>query len=71
MAVAGLVALGGAAGALPTTSAAATRPSALSPGQQLAVGRQLASPDGSFRLAMQSDGNLVEYRATVPLRSSR
>jgi len=33
----------------------------LTAGQQLATGQSLASPDGRYRLIMQTDGNLVVY----------
>ena len=33
----------------------------LQPGASLAAGQSIASPDGVYRLKMQSDGNLVEY----------
>jgi len=36
-----------------------TPPGQLNPGQQITSGTQIASPDGTFVLQMQSDGNLV------------
>jgi hypothetical protein len=37
--------------------------STLSPGQPLAAGWSITSANGDFRLVMQADGNLVEYRS--------
>ena len=34
---------------------------ALQPGDSLAHGQSIASPNGTYRLTMQSDGNVVEY----------
>jgi hypothetical protein len=41
------------------------------PGRKLLVNQELVSRDGNFRLVMQSDGNLVEYRSdgNVPFSS--
>ena len=42
----------------------------LAQGMQLQAGEQLASCDGRFSLAMQTDGNLVLYEGATPLWSS-
>lgn len=42
----------------------------LAPGQQLAPGRMVRSPNGSHRLVMQTDGNLVLYRGSQALWST-
>lgn len=48
------------AAAASTQAADATPASSLAPGQSLGAGDVLASPDGRYRLTMQTDGNLVE-----------
>src|SRR5664280_757320 len=42
------------------------RPGILVPGAQLTSGQSITSPNGQFHLAMQGDGNLVEYDGTTP-----
>ncbi|WP_051468805.1 hypothetical protein [Actinomadura oligospora] len=44
--------------------------SVLKPGQTLKAGQYLRSPDGRYKLAMQSDGNLVVYRGSKSIWSS-
>jgi hypothetical protein len=46
---------------VPAEPAKPTLPGRLLPGQGLMAGSQLASPDGYYRLVMQTDGNLVLY----------
>ncbi len=53
----GLVLVSGVA----VSNAVAAAPSALLGGQTLTAGHTLASPDGHYILAMQTDGNLVLY----------
>jgi len=43
------------------TLAAQADSSVLGPGQTLAAGAELLSPDGHYQLFMQTDGNLVDY----------
>jgi hypothetical protein len=45
-----------------TVSKAALNSDRLTTGQTLSAGQSLLSPNGAFRLTMQSDGNLVAYR---------
>jgi len=40
-------------------------PSELLAGQQLGVNQQLMSPNGAYRLILQSDGNLVIYKGSI------
>ena len=48
-----------------------TWPAELARGQQLAQGEGLTSPSGGVRLALQTDGNLVEYgRSGRPIFST-
>jgi hypothetical protein len=42
----------------------------LSPGQRLAGGESLTSPNGRYRVAMQADGNLVMYDVDRPIWAS-
>lgn len=53
-------------GMLGAPATAATR-SQLSSGQSLADGAALTSPNGSYTLRMQTDGNLVEYHGSSVL----
>ena len=46
-----------------TTGVMLWEPGTLVPGQILTARQAIAVPSGAFRLVMQSDGNLVEYRA--------
>lgn len=46
----------------PAPTAQAAPPAGLLPGQRLASGAALRSPNGAYQLAMQADGNLVIYR---------
>ncbi|MFC4913737.1 hypothetical protein [Actinomadura gamaensis] len=55
--------------AQPRTEAAAAR-SVLKPGQTLKAGQALRSPNGRYKLVMQSDGNLVVYRGHSSIWSS-
>ena len=45
-------------------------PDNLAAGQSLQPGQQIVSPNGSFRVIMQADGNLVEYKGNTPLWAS-
>jgi hypothetical protein len=45
-------------------------PGILAPNAQLTANKSLASPNGSFRLTMQGDGNLVEYDGSTAAWSS-
>jgi len=63
-------ALLGPAVTLAAPASAGLPPSVLAAGQTLSAGSSLASPNGSFSLQMQTDGNLVEYGPSGALWSS-
>jgi hypothetical protein len=52
-------ALAAGSGSFSPVNSAGTPPGQLNPGQRIASGTQIASPDGKFVLQMQRDGNLV------------
>jgi N-acetylmuramoyl-L-alanine amidase len=66
----GLIAAGSLAG-VGGSASAASLPSSLGPGQVLLPGTRLASPSGTYRLAMQPDGNLVERRGASVVWQTR
>ena len=39
----------------------------MNPGVSLTSGQSITSPNGAFRLVMQSDGNFVEYQGSSPV----
>jgi cell wall-associated NlpC family hydrolase len=43
---------------------------ATKPNSRLTAGQQITSPDGNYRMIMQSDGNLVIYKGSTPTWSS-
>jgi chitodextrinase/murein DD-endopeptidase MepM/ murein hydrolase activator NlpD len=55
-----------------TTASVSTSPcpSVLSSGETLQPNQELISPNGTYRLVMQYDGNLVEYQGSTPLWAS-
>jgi hypothetical protein len=58
------------AAALAVPASASQPPSTLAAGQTLGTGGTLMSPNTSYRLVMQTDGNLVEYGPSGPMWSS-
>ncbi|MBW8485330.1 hypothetical protein [Actinomadura parmotrematis] len=78
-AAAALAAAGAAAVAVPSLAAPSTATpvaaaqatsSVLKSGQTLKAGRSLHSPDGRYKLIMQTDGNLVVYKKSKAIWSS-
>ncbi len=62
-----LMSCAGSHGSAPGLPAKPSQTAAMAPGEGLGPGGVVSSADGRFRLAMQTDGNVVLYSGSVPL----